>query len=85
MKAARLRRAGMWTVLLCLALVLSAPGARADFDSGWQAYQKGDFSTALKEWAQLADVGDSRALFNLGTMYDEGKGVARDLARATEL
>ena len=85
MTAPGLRRAGMCAAVLSLALVLWAPGARADFDSGWQAYQKGEFSTALKEWTPLAEVGDARAMFNLGTMYDEGKGVERDLRRAADL
>jgi len=50
----------------------------ADFKAGWQAYQRGDFAGALAEWQPLAEAGDARAQFNLGVMYDEGRGVALD-------
>jgi len=31
----------------------------------------------LAQWKPLADKGDVRALFNIGVMYDEGRGVAQ--------
>lgn len=69
-------------VFLAAALLLSAPAARADFAAGWAAYQAGDFGPALAQWRALAEQGDPRSQFNLGVMYDEGKGVDRDLAMA---
>ena len=66
-------------------IVLAGSVARADFESGWYAYQQGNFGGALKEWRPLAESGDPRAQFNLGAMYDEGKGVAADPVEAVKL
>ena len=78
MKFIKLAKLGMCAALMGLLYGTSASVVRAGFDTGWQAYQRGDFSAALEEWQPLAEAGDSRAIFNLGTMYDEGKGVVRD-------
>ncbi len=59
------------------AAALSTP-ALADFEAGWGAYQQGDFATALAVWRPLAEAGEARAQFNLGIMFDQGRGVARD-------
>ena len=64
--------------MAAMAIALIAPPARAGFDTGWEAYQRGDFAVALAEWKPLADAGDARAQFNIGVMYDQGKGVDRD-------
>ncbi len=66
------------------AIMLAGTDVRADFESGWQAYQRGNFGDALKEWRPLAESGDPRAQFNLGAMYDEGKGVAADPVEAVK-
>ena len=85
MRIRNLSKSGAFAALLCLLFAASAPDARADFNAGWETYQRGDFSAALDEWQPLAEAGDTRALFNLGTMYDEGKGVVLDQQRAVEL
>jgi uncharacterized protein len=54
----------------------------ADFVAGVEAYQKGDYATALKEWRPLAEQGGSAAQFNLGLMYYDGKGVPQDYGQA---
>jgi len=46
------------------------------------AYQKGDYATALRLLRPLAAQGDAAAQYNLGLMYDEGRGVTRDDAQA---
>ena len=51
---------------------------------GYQSYLKGDYSAAYEEWLPLAELGDAEAQFNLGVMYDEGAGFARDLSTAAE-
>ena len=76
-----LRRATYSTVAFLLLLALQTANA-ADFDAGWKAYQSGDFATALREWQPLAEQDNPRAQFNLGVLYDEGKGAARDHATA---
>ena len=35
--------------------------ANADYAKGLDAYEKGDYSTALKEWESIAEQGDIRA------------------------
>ena len=64
-----------------LALSLSAC-ERADFESAHQAYQSGDYETALKQLKILANEGDRKAQNNLGFMYLNGVGVELDGCRA---
>lgn len=67
------------STLLCVLALTAAP---ADFGTGLNAYQKGDYSTAAKEWRPLADQGDSRAQFNLALLYVDGLGVPQDYSQA---
>jgi TPR repeat protein len=66
--------------LLCTAV--SAPVMAQDFDEGLAALQAGDYATALQEWRPLAEQGDVSAQYNLGIMYDHGRGVTQDYAEA---
>lgn len=52
--------------------------ARADFDKGLAAYQRGDYAMALAEWQPPAEQGDVRAQLRLGELYRDGKGVWRN-------
>ncbi len=54
----------------------------ADFDAGVEAYDRGDYATALPIFRQLADQGNARAQYSLGTMYVKGHGVTQDYAAA---
>ena len=56
--------------------------AWADMRDAPEAYRRGDYSTALKEWRQLAGQGDAEAQLSLGYMYYEGKGVPQNFAEA---
>jgi hypothetical protein len=58
------------------------PFAYAGFEEGVAAYQKGDYSTAFKEFKPLADQGDARAQDLLGDMYELGMGVTQDYVQA---
>jgi len=61
---------------LTLSLLLSSGMASAaDFNKGLQAYNSGNFKTTLAEWTPLAEQGYAGAQYNLGFMYDKGKGV----------
>jgi len=62
---------------MLLAGFLTSP-LRAGFEEGWDAYQRGDFTMAMAEWKQLAQDGDARAQFNLGVLFDQGRGVMRN-------
>jgi TPR repeat protein len=57
-------------------------GSFADFNEGHLAYQQGEYQTALKIWQPLAEQGDARAQYNLGSMYINGLGVLKDDKRA---
>jgi TPR repeat protein len=64
-------------------IYLSAP-AWADFKAGIDAHQRGDYATALREWQPLAEQGDALAQYNLGLLYDNGRGVQKDYAQARQ-
>jgi len=61
--------------LLTLVALASALPALADFKAGLDAYKKGDYVTAAKEWRPLAEMGDPVTQFNLGLLYLDGHGV----------
>ena len=73
-------------ITLALATMLSfmafTPVAAQDYQKGYDAYQAGDYATALQEWRPLAEQGNATAQFNLGFMYYNGKGVPHDYAEA---
>ena len=45
------------------------PVAAQDFEKGYDAYNAGDYATALKEWRPLAEQRDAKAQYTLGNMY----------------
>jgi hypothetical protein len=61
--------------LLVVSALLLGNLVHADFVKGLNAYENGDYATALMEWMPLADAGDSQAQYNLGWMYKRGRGV----------
>jgi TPR repeat protein len=54
----------------------------ADFKTGLDAYNRGDFAAALREWQPIAQQGEPHAQYNLGLLYARGQGVAQDYAQA---
>jgi len=48
----------------------------SSYQEGMDAYERGDYDTALKELQPLAEQGHTEAQFNLGLMYYEGLGVS---------
>ena len=64
--------------LSCFLMLFAAPISAQDFEKGLEAAQSGDFETALKKWAPLADAGDSSAQFNVALLYGNGWGVPQD-------
>lgn len=65
-------------VYAMLAMLVMYGMARADFDSGLEAYTVGSFEQAAKEWAPLAEQGDVAAQYHLALLYEEGQGVNLD-------
>ncbi len=64
-------------------LGLTAP-AWAGVDEGVAAYKRGDYATALRELRPLAKQGNANAQYNLGIMYENGRGVPQDDAEAVK-
>lgn len=69
-------------LFLAVAFVSASGSARADFAGGEAAYRKGDYAKAVREWREAAEKGDVNAQFNLGQMYRQGLGVAKDMSKA---
>lgn len=69
--------------LAALAIItLTTPSALADGVAGLQAYEAGDYATALKEFLPLAEAGQPSAQAAIGQMYLDGHGVPQDPAQA---
>ena len=64
--------------IFALIFTLAAPAAAQDFGDGRKAYERGDYAAALREWLPLAEQGNAQAQHELGFMYLQGRGVARD-------
>ena len=62
--------------------MLCMPAVAQDLGKGAEAYDNGDYATALREFRPLADQGTALAQFNLGFMYEYGDGVPQDLVEA---
>jgi cell division septation protein DedD len=72
---------GLGTVLGVALLGLATP-ALADVKDGVDAWQRGDYAVAIKEWRPAAIAGDADAQFNLAQAYKLGRGVPADLKQA---
>lgn len=70
----------------CIATTLLAPPAQAQADvkAGVDAWERGEFDAAAKQWRPLAMSGDADAQFNLAQAYRFGRGVPMDLKQAEE-
>lgn len=63
---------------------LAAPLAAGPLEDANAAFSRGDYLTALRVVRPLAGQGNARAQSLLGTMYENGEGVAQDLAEAVK-
>lgn len=54
----------------------------ADFQTGLDAYNRGDYTTALYEWTYLAEQGDALAQSSLGLIYASAQNYLQDNVRA---
>ena len=63
-------------------LLYCSGSARADFDEGLAAYNRGDYSAATKEFLVLAEQGVADAQAMLGAMYGSGRGVPKNYLEA---
>jgi TPR repeat protein len=65
--------------LAALALSLLPAPAVADVKSGVDAWSRGEYEAAVKQWRDPAIKGDADAQFNMGQAYKMGRGVKTDL------
>ena len=68
-------------VLLCLSAATARAGDTAAADA---AYKKGDYKSAARDLRALAEKGEAKAQYRLGVLYDQGKGVKQDRAKAAQ-
>jgi len=68
-----------------LATLICTGPAIANVKAGVDAWSRGDFDTAIREWRDPAAKGDPDAQFNMAQAYKLGRGVPPDLAKAEQL
>lgn len=82
------RRIVYAAVLVVFALaalsIQSEPATAGPFEEGVQAFQRQDYATARKLWLPLAEHGHAAAQYNMGVLYDEGRGVTQDYREAVK-
>jgi len=69
-------------LVLAAVMVLAASQAWADFKAGVEAYERGDYATALTEFRPVAQQGNADAQFILGVIYSKGQCVPQDDVQA---
>lgn len=53
-----------------------------DYREGWEAYQRQDYTTAIRYLVMAADAGDARAAAALADIHERGLGTPRDSEQA---
>ncbi len=66
------------SILTVLPLILSPISWGAEFATGQEAYNSGDYQTAITEWQPLAEAGNADGQFGMGLLYANGFGVPLD-------
>lgn len=82
-KNARVERGNVMNVrqsifLVVVFLTLSSGSWSADFQTGQDAYDSGDYQTAANEWQPLAEAGQASGQFGMGLLFANGFGVSMD-------
>jgi TPR repeat protein len=65
-----------------MATVLLGAAACRPYEDGFEAYQRGDYTTAMRLVRPLADQGNAKAQEMVGSMYEQGWGVPQNYAEA---
>ena len=67
-----------------IAMVIDMPEIRPELVhvGFWDAYNRGAYETAFREWRLMAEQGDAEAQLNLGRLYENGQGVPHDIVQA---
>ena len=79
-----MKRLGIVSAAIISVVMLATSAFAQDLNKGWDAYEAGDYATALQEFRPLAGQGNAYAQTNLGFMYESGQGVPQDYAEAVK-
>ena len=69
-------------IVALASIFLAAPASAQSVKAGIDAWQRGDYVSAVAIWRPLAEAGDADASFNMGQAYRLGRGVLVDLGTA---
>ena len=71
---------------ILLSVILLTTGFCEDFFwLGLEAYDKGEFDKAAIQWQKACDNKNALGCYNLGVMYEEGKGPKQDYNKVADL
>jgi hypothetical protein len=73
----------MKQVIFVLTMIFVVPSF-AGYQEGIDAFDRGDYTIALKEFQTLADRNDARGQYALGVMHDIGTGIPESLEEAAK-
>lgn len=72
------------TMMFFLAVAAALPAAAQTFGEFLAAYNRGDYAAAYRGFRRLAEQGNAKAQYHLGTLYEHGTGVPQDYASAVQ-
>ena len=72
------------TIIVAFVITLSSPVVAQDLQKGYAAYNAGDYATAFKMLMPVAKAGNADAQFQIGSMYQYGRGVPQDYKGAVK-
>ncbi len=70
--------------LIAMCCLLATPIWAQDHNSGFEETQPADFASATSEWRRMAEQGQAAAQYNLGIMYEYGRGVRQNDVEAAK-
>lgn len=75
----------MKKIILLSMILLTTSLSKDFFELGLEAYDKGEFDKAAKQWQKACDDNVARACHNLGFLYEDAQGVKQDYHKAADL
>jgi len=72
----------LYFLLFIFFLIFTNTPANADYSSGQQAYDSGNYREAFTEWQASAKQGNADSQYELGKLYEEGLGVPQNFVLA---
>ena len=75
----------MKKIVLLSVILLTTSFSKDLFELGLEAYDKGKFDKAAKQWQKACDDEISPSCSNLGVLYLKGQGIKHDHIKAIKL